>query len=52
MADDKDYVIGAIIPPETFMAGRIGEADKAIIGWVVRGVAPAIIRPERMETQG
>jgi hypothetical protein len=42
MSKDDDDIIGLIVPREAFMTGMARQMDRAVIGRVSRGIAPAV----------
>ena len=51
-AQDDDDVVDAALHPHVLGAGGVGQADRAVIGGVLRVVAPAVVGGDRLQIEG
>ncbi len=52
VAQHHDQVVDGVVAPHPLGADRVGQAHGAIIGWIARGVAPAVVARDRRLGQG
>ena len=51
VAQHHHQVVERVVAPHPLGAGRVGQLDRAVVGRVVRRVAPAVVRRDRRDRQ-